>query len=181
MRRFLVIIGILLLLSASVGWWRASLATLQGQSQTDIWSEPRSVNLDSAALKAMVKRVQATELLKLSRKDEEKREEAAGKASEVEVDNNRPKFPKIVAAFQRNNVSHVTLMSDDNVMTEVKAGDSLTSGWLIKSVDLRQVIAVFEDEEERFVVRPYLETAFDKPEESAETDETISPNEGGEN
>jgi len=66
-------------------------------------------------------------------------------------------------------------------MTEVKAGDSLTSGWLIKSVDLRQVIAVFEDEEERFVVRPYLETAFDKPEESAETDETISPNEGGEN
>jgi len=36
---------------------------------------------------------------------------------------------------------------------------------VIKAVDLRQVIAVFDDEESRFPVAAYLDKAFEKPED----------------
>ena len=174
MRRSVLIGLCLAACSGLVGWLHAASAVQQGQVQNDIWSEAASLSVDASALKAKVASVKATELLKLSRKAEEKLAEANGEGSEA-ADNNRPKFPLMAAASQRNGKSYVNVIFPDGSIGEIQAGDTLSSGWVIKSVDLRQVIAVFEGEEERFIIRPYLETAFDKPQETAE------PQEAGEN
>jgi hypothetical protein len=57
-------------------------------------------------------------------------------------------------------------LAPDNGVAKLRGGDVLDSGWEIKTVDRRQVIAVFDGEEIIVPVIPYLKGAFDKPDES---------------
>ena len=54
----------------------------------------------------------------------------------------------------------------------MRQGDVLASGWEIKKVDGRHVIAVFDGEEVSLPIIPYLEGAFEpEPEPDADREE----------
>jgi len=75
--------------------------------------------------------------------------------------------PKIGGAKTVRNVRHVSLIGEDNVIQTVKAGDVLDSGWEIKSINRKRVIAVFDGQELDIPINSYLQEAFEKPDEGA--------------
>mgnify|MGYP000285561588 CR=1 FL=1 len=64
-------------------------------------------------------------------------------------------FPEIKSVFNTDGTLHVMLMLADNSLVAAKTGDTIETGWTIKSIDLTNVIAVFDEKEHEFAVINY--------------------------
>ena len=172
MKRPLLLIIALLVLSFILGWWRAGSYVAAGTADDADWKAPEFAS--STNIKSTAAAIRASSLFLLSRKAEQARKAQANQASAVPVNVPKaaPPFPTFAGAFKSNGIHYVTLVLATGEVLTIKSGQELPSGWLIKDINLEQVIAVFDDEETRFPVRTYLDTAFDEP-------ETENPNGGG--
>lgn len=174
MKRAYIIIAALAVMSWIVGWWQAGHYVGDGTVEPDDWSvsSAQSASFNASQIS---QRLRASELFLLSRKDEAIRKDGGevGGSDDPAGPGAAPPFPTIAAAALVNGVSQINLVSGDGTVMTAKAGDTLPNGWMIKTVDLTQVIAVFNGEETRFSVRPFLDSAFDNPED--ETLQTSTP------
>ena len=164
MRKFILIAVLGLVVSAAFGWWRAAVATQPGAVPTDEWRVSTLARFDSGASQKLGQKIRATDLFITTPLTD-----AAAAAAEAPVDagpEKTPAFPKIVSAPLLNDIHHALLLTAEGGFLKVVSGDSLPSGWVIKTVDSRQVIAAFDGEEKRFPVAAYLDTAFDAPEDT---------------
>jgi len=174
MRKLLPLILLLLIASGVLGWLRAGTSAGARTAELDSWSTLQSGAMGTAEYKALAKQLKQSALLPLSRKEQKAREEAAtklaastspaGQAAARPV----PPFPKILGGSRLNRTHYVHVLAADNSLTKLRGGDVLESGWEIKTVDRRQVIAVFDGEELTLPVIPYLKGAFEKPAKSGD-------------
>ena len=81
-----------------------------------------------------------------------------------------PPFPKILGSSRLNQTRYLHVHLPDLKETKLRQGDVLESGWEIKKVDGRQVIAVFDGEEVSLPIIPYLKDAFDPDAEQEDSD-----------
>jgi len=164
MRRFAIIILIFIGVSCALGWGRAAGDHVGGSADEDVWSVMPVLRGDIQALTQVGTNIRSTELFKLSRKAEKALAETL-KNQQVSSRPNAPPFPSIGSIAKVNNKYWATFIMADGTLLSRTIDDSLPSGWVIKAVDLRQVIAVFDDEESRFPVAAYLDKAFEPPED----------------
>jgi len=164
MRRFAIIILIFIGVSYALGWGHATGDHVGGNSDEDVWSVMPVLRGDIQVLTQVGKNIRSTELFILSRKAERALAETL-KSQQVSARPNAPPFPSIGSVSKVNNTYWATFIMADGAVLSRTIDDSLPGGWVIKAVDLRQVIAVFDDEESRFPVAAYLDKAFEKPED----------------
>lgn len=176
-RKFLYIAICGILISAALGWWRAAIATQPGKIRQDNWQTVQTTPPDPTAIAKAASQIRATKLFLMTRATERA---AAETAPEISSAQKIPAFPSIAAISKVNNIAYAHVITPDGSFVKVKKDDRLENGWVIKTVDLRQVIAVFDGEETRFPVAAYLDTAFDAPENASET-ASENANPGGEN
>ena len=164
MKRALLIFAALLLFSFLMGWWRAGSYVAAGTVEPDVWNNKEAASAVDARKTA--KAIRSTGLFLLSRQDQQAQDAGTlgGSVSQTDTPKAAPPFPTFASAFRSNGVNYVTLVLAGGDVLTVKAGQDLPSGWRIKDINLNQVIAVFGEEETRFPVREYLDTAFDEPE-----------------
>lgn len=170
MRRFIIIACVLLGLSAVLGWLRAGAGSVGGQVDTQEWQSLPMPGGDTTALSRVAERIRATDLFVLSLAEEEKLKDATQDTQLVA--NGVPPLPTIASVQSVNKSYEATLINPDGTVITVSEGESLPSGWLIKTIDQRQVIAVFEETEQRLAVAGYLDTAFDNPDVEQEGDDS---------
>ena len=172
MRKRLPLIILLLMASGVLGWLHAGTSAGARSGEIDNWSTLQSDSMSSSEYKELAKQLKKSALLPLSRKEQIALEEAAIKRAKNNYVAARPSqraappFPKILGSSRLNKRHYVHVLIPDKGMKKIRRGDVLESGWEIKTVDRRQVIAVFDEEELTLPVIPYLEGAFDKPADS---------------
>lgn len=175
MRRFIIIACVLLGLSAVLGWLRAGGGDGGGTVGTQDWQALPMPGGDAAALSQTAARIRATDLFVLSSAEEEKLKDAAQNTQAVAT--GVPPLPTIASVQSVNKRYQATLITPDGTVVTVAEGETLPSGWLIKTIDQRQLLAVFEDTEQRLAVAGYLDTAFDNPdtEQASDGSQSVAP------
>jgi len=168
MKKFIIILLICAGTFFVLGWVRAGGDNSVGISEEDVWSNAPLSRGDTQVLTQMGKQIRSTELFKLSKKDELALAET-NKNQQVLSDSNAPSFPIIGSIAKVDNKYSATFIMEDGTLLSRTPDESLPNGWVIKKVDLRQVIAVFKDEESRFPVAKYLDSAFEIPEEKQDS------------
>lgn len=172
MKRFVIIACVLLGLSATLGWLRAGGGSGGGLVDSQDWQALPMPGGDAAMLAQTSERIRATDLFVLSLIDEEKLKDA--EQDTAPVINGAPPLPTIASVQSVNKAYQATLINPDGTVVTVAEGETLPSGWLIKAIDQRQVITVFEDTEQRIAVAGYLDTAFDNP-DAGDNSEAVAP------
>jgi len=164
-RRVLPLIILACAVSAALGWMRAGTSAGVQTPTVDGWDALQYKPPTKREYRAIAAQLKASSLLPLSLIEE--RRGSAPAAAAVETAGALPNFPKIGGAKTVRNVRHVSLIGEDNVIQTVKAGDVLDSGWEIKSINRKRVIAVFDGQELDIPINSYLQEAFEKPDEGA--------------
>ncbi len=166
MRRLALLIFALLIASAALGWMRAGTSAGSRSAGLDGWNAQSYAPLSSAEYTEMVTRLKNAQLLPLSFR-EEKTLAAEDGADTTDIDDkNTPSFPRILA-YDR---PYIYVEGPEKTRVKFKKGDVLDSGWEIKTVDRKHVIAVFDGEEFEFPVIPYLKAAFERPDDESGED-----------
>ena len=168
MKKFVIILLICTVTFFALGWVRAGSENTVGKSVDDVWSNAPVLRGDIQDLTQMGKQIRSTQLFKLSKKDEEALAEM-NENQQASNESNAPSFPKIGSIAKVDNKYSATFIMQDGTLLSRTSDESLPNGWVIKEVDLRQVIAVFKDEESRFPVATYLDDAFVNPEQKQDS------------
>jgi len=163
-RSSLLIILSLCALSAALGWWRADPSAASEGAVVDRWDAMQAQSLTDSAYAKMARQVKASALLPMSRMAERSAQSAAT-STDVTASPTAGKFPKVLSRSAINKVPVVILQGTDNSVMTVKVGDTLDSGWTIKSIKKNEIVATFEAEEIRVPTVAYLQTAFEKTDE----------------
>jgi len=137
--------------SLFAGWWQAGFSVSQRSSDNDQWGEIAGVNMNAEDYAKLATMMRQSAMFPISRA-EAKRLEELDADSEDNMIEGVPQFPDIIAASVLDGVPHIHLLLSDKTLVKAKSGDELESGWTLKSVDLRQVSAVYGDTEREFWV-----------------------------
>ena len=165
-RRVLPLALCLIAVSAILGWLRAGTVAGERPPSADGWEQMQYAPPSKAEYKKMAAKLKASSLLPLSR-IEERKINIEGAAESEETTSDVPDFPKVGGAKTVRNTRYVSLVGKDNTIVTIKAGDVLDSGWEIKSISPRSVLAVFDGQDLEIPINSYLQEAFEKPEEVA--------------
>lgn len=163
MRRILPFIVLVCALSAALGWMRAGTSAGQQAPTIDGWNTLQYNSLSKQEYGTIAAQLKASSLLPLSLIEE--RKGPSPEASAVKTPGALPDFPKIGGAKTVRNIRYVSLIVADNIIQTVKAGAVLESGWEIKSISRKSVVAVFDGQELEIPINSYLQEAFEKPAE----------------
>ena len=170
MRRFAPLIVLLLCASAVLGWLRAGISAGARAAEPDSWAQLQLGAPSDARFKEMSLQLKRSAFFPESPAEliaaEEAQKAKAGSA-DVDLPSGAPPFPQIIGASYLNNRRYIHLKMPKNSVAKLQQGDVLDSGWEIKTVDRRRVIAVFDDEEIEIPIISYLEAAFKRPEGDA--------------
>ncbi len=172
MRRFIPLIFALLIASAALGWMRAGTSAGTRAADVDGWNALNYAPLSRASYAKMAARLKSAQLLPLSRIEEKILANGGGPNTAVLGSKNTPPFPRILGY----SLPHVLTEGPDKTTLKFKKGDVLDSGWEIKTVDRKRVIAVFDGEDFEFPIIAYLKEAFEKPDGDGDDDKTNAQN-----
>lgn len=177
-RPTLILILTLCGLSAALGWWRADPSAASKGAVVDGWDAMQHQPLPDSAYAKIARQVKASALLPISRMAE-RRGEVTGAATDTAATPTAGKFPKVLSRGVIDRIPYIVLQGSENALIKAKAGDTLESGWTIKTIEKNEIVATFETEEIRVPTVAYLQTAFEKSDEDAmdDTDDnnTASP------
>ena len=182
MRRIALFIIPLFIASGALGWLSAGTSAGPRSADVDNWEALLYRPVSPADYKAMATSLKQSALLPLSAKEVQAQAAAAAAAentsSDVKTRAAKP-FPKIIGHYRLNNKRYIQVRNADATVSKLQQGDVHDTGWEIKTVDRRRVIAVFDGEELEIPIIAYLEAAFQKPEEDGTSDGTDTES-GGE-
>lgn len=165
MRRFIPLVILLLIASASLGWFRAGTIAGPRAAEVDGWDALQHGQPSDADYKAMAAKFKQSALLPLTTRLEIENAANAAALQTAAGPLAAPPFPQIVGSSRINNARVIHVILADNTLTKLRQGEVLESGWEIKTVDRKRVIAVFDGEELEIPIIAYLEAAFEKSEE----------------
>ncbi len=164
-RRAVPLILLLLISSAVLGWLRAGTVAGERTAAIDGWEALQHTPPTQAEYAIMSEKIKSSSLLPLSRLAEQR--QGAAQTTAAAGPQDTPPFPKILGGTKLNKTQYVLLLGPEQTSMRAKAEDVLESGWEIKSITDTQVKASFDGEEFEFPIVPYLQSAFEKTEESA--------------
>lgn len=173
MRKFIAPAILLLILSGALGWMRAGTSAGQRPPETDRWDVMSYERLPEASYKNMTAGLKRSAFLPLSRKEQRELDKNAAQSttstSAAATSKSIPPFPKIQGSSIADNKRIIHISGPDGTAAIFRQGDVLESGWEILKISRREVIAVFDGEELKIPIIPYLETAFDEAARDADT------------
>ena len=152
-RIFTIICFILLTLSAIVGWFNGGVNTINLGKNTDSWTRLKQIQPPSINVMQINRNLKAMDVFPLTGEESDSVISPGGQA--ITENSNRPPFPKIINVSYLDNKAQLVLLMEDNSLIATYAEDTLPSGWKVKKVDLKHVIAVFNGEEQEFPVTEY--------------------------
>jgi len=156
MRRALLLMSLALIIAAIFGWLSVSGGASNARDIRDPWpsgaitAEPASINdmrdrLNNSALFPKPDAAQGQALGPDGKP-------LSGGSSGPQ---NAPPFPNIRGVSILDGQPHVTLELADGEIKTIAEGETLPSGWQLKSVDPKRIIAAYEDEEITRPIRDY--------------------------
>lgn len=161
-RRLLPLAGLLLVLSVVLGWVRSDVDSAGSAQGVDAWAKNAATLHSPVQYDELTARLKASGLFPMSQKRIDARiaRQNGGTGGGIAgVD--APPFPAIIAASIINGMPRIHLrLGDGNIIAAV-SGDTLESGWQLKTVDLSRVLAVYDGEEQEFKVTNYKERESD--------------------
>lgn len=163
-RRFLPIIGLALIVSAAWGWLRANTDHDARIQRGDAWARNAAVLNAQPDFADITARLKASGLFPMSKKRIDALEQQSNGANSNGggiAGGAAPVFPTIIVASVVDGVAKVHLRLADGTIISAASGDTLESGWRLKTVDLNRVIAVYDEEEQEFKVTNYKERESD--------------------
>ncbi|MBL4591754.1 MAG: hypothetical protein JKY96_07320 [Phycisphaerales bacterium] len=152
-RRFMRIFAFVLVVSVFIGWLRAGLVVVDSARAATAWPYGETLSEVSDPYAALVARVKASGFFPLSPLRLAERQTPG----QQDNDEGIPPFPKIVAASIVDGMPRVYLRSKDGIVKAAGGGETLESGWQLKTVDLHRVIAVYDGQESEFQITKYEE------------------------
>ena len=180
MRRMAIFILPLWLAAGALGWLRAGTSAGPRAAEIDNWEALQYAPVSSAVYKAMAASLKQSALLPLTFQEVQAQEEA--EKQDVAAQNtvgSAPPFPQIISSYRLNKTRYIQLLNADGTVSKLQQGDVHDTGWEIKTVDRRRIIAVFDGEELEIPIIAYLEGAFEKPENDG-SEEGTGASSGGE-
>ena len=176
MKRFILPICLLFVAATTVGWVQAGTSAGARPAKTDNWSTLKADRLSKIEYIQLAEKLKQSGFLPLSPEEQRVLDEEIINTAGLNNNENEslsstaiPPFPKILGSSRLNQTRYLHVYLPDLKETKLRQGDVLASGWEIKKVDGRHVIAVFDGEEVSLPIIPYLEGAFE-PEPDAEAD-----------
>ena len=142
------------LISMTAGWMRAGFSTSNVLGDVDNWEQLNESQGKAIDYAVISRRLKSSDIFPISR-EEAKAIETRAEFEQGDEEKTVALFPKILGASVLNGVPHVHLLLPENTLLKAKSGDVLENGWELKSVDLRRVIAVYDNEEQEFSVTDY--------------------------
>lgn len=150
-------IGIIVLMFGAallIGWWLAGVNIAKTGDVIDPWDSFKIANIEAGEFNAITERLKRSDIFPLSR-EEANIAEAASKIAVISSEPGLPAFPTIVGSSVLNGEPHIHLLLADDSFLKARSGDSLESGWKLKTVDLKRVLAVYGEDEREFFVTNY--------------------------
>ena len=176
MKRLILPICLLFVAATAVGWVQAGTSAGARPAKTDNWSTLKADRLSKIEYIQLAEKLKQSGFLPLSPEEQRVLDEEIINTAGLNNNENEslsstaiPPFPKILGSSRLNQTRYLHVYLPDLKEAKLRQGDVLASGWEIKKVDGRHVIAVFDGEEVSLPIIPYLEGAFE-PEPDAEAD-----------
>ncbi|MGB0906117.1 MAG: hypothetical protein ACPGVT_01390 [Maricaulaceae bacterium] len=143
-----------------LGWARAGINA--GPQEPDMleWVNPAASVININTYKEMGERIRATQLFPISAQQARQAALRASQETQVVDVPGPPLFPEIVGFSVVDKVPYVHLLLREGGLMKATEGQSLKNGWFIKSIDRKNVIARYDDKDEKFPIIKYLDDAF---------------------
>ncbi|PHR53892.1 MAG: hypothetical protein COA47_16435 [Robiginitomaculum sp.] len=167
-RKWLQMGGAALALSLVVGWLSAGYGAANQVGNQVNWPYDKSGQTTQINYPALQQRLKASGLFPVSSTRLAELAAEAATAEPEEDENGLRPFPKIVAASMVDGIAQVHLRLDDERIIVAHAGDTLSSGWTLKMVDLTRVIAVSGDQQQEFKIADYKDRSESNDDDSAD-------------
>ena len=175
MKKYIGLIAALLILSAVLGWMRAGTSAGTRTAEIDNWDSLKYEAQSKAGYQTLAGALKDSALLPFNKKEKKALEEIEAASTARPAADGRlqsaPPFPKILGSSRLDNKRYIHVMGPGETVEKHQKGDVLENGWEIKTVDRKQVIAVFDGEELEIPIISYLEAAYEKPKERSDDEE----------
>jgi len=158
MSRHIIMIGACLTLAAAFGWISASGEDASNREIRDPW--PNSLNsVNEMSINDALLRLNASALFPQPTSRDGRPLGPDGKPIDADgaesASGATPPFPTIRGVSILDGRPHVTLELKGGAVETVAEGETLESGWQLKSVDPTRIIAAYKDEEITRPIRDY--------------------------
>lgn len=168
-----MIIGVLGTVSILAGWTAVSLDFSDASAFEDKWPLESNLTADgnNQHYSAMLKNIENSNMFPRPKGSESRQGGGNGSgdsALDVLDPNYVPPFPEIVSVAIVDRIGRVVLREDDDVVIHAKEGDIVGSDWLVKTIELTSVTAVFDGKERTFKINYTNNTETSDFEKSSE-------------
>jgi len=156
MRRNFILMGLALIIAAILGWLSVNSGASAARGITDPWpAEPLAA--EPVPINDIRNRLNSSALFPKSDTAQDQNLGPDGKPIDGKGSGpqNAPPFPDIRGVSILDGQPHVTLELADGQIKTIAEGETLTSGWQLKSVDPKRIIAAYKDEEITRPIRDY--------------------------
>ena len=159
MKRYGLIIGISLILAAILGWVSARGEDSSNREIRDPWPDALGA-ADTMSINDALARLNASALFPKPEADRNEKGQLIGPDGKpidgsASGDDAAPPFPDIRGVSILDGRAHVTLELPGGAIETIAEGETLSSGWQLKSVDAARIIATYDTEEITRPIRDY--------------------------
>lgn len=150
-------IAIILVLSAALGWWRASTNINKASDRGDNWQALLDKQTPSVDYKKVAEQIRSASIFPAAY-DPDTNGAGAQSANGITSKSSKksiPPFPKITGMTKIDRKKAVILILADNRVISARVGDVIESGWEIASVNSTMVKASYDGKLKEFPILNY--------------------------